>query len=206
MSFIRQVLSSPTIFKMKYFRMAANLKVPSLPIEYCAFMVAIMITRCKFHDEMQSVQQSPDQIAKTMNSFKYGEIANFYVSSVALHQGIFLFKKALQDLGYELIVMTGQDSVLMSFFTLPGVQRGYEVKYPPFDKTLAPLDYTEDTLSNSILLSRNYLFSRGSYVKSNYQSCSSVFLELFVDVATLVEKKSFDVLPFMTPESAKSTS
>ena len=124
-----------------------------------------------------------------MNSLKYGEITNFYVSSLALHQGMFLFKKALQNLGYELIIMTGKYSVLMSFFTLPGVQREYEVKNPPFDKTLPPLDCTEDTLNNSILLSRNCLFSRGSYVESIYQSCSSVFLVLFVDVATLVEKK-----------------
>ena len=83
--------------------MLRDLKILSLPIEYCAFMVAIMMTRYNV-DESTRVQSSVESIVSKLNSLQYGDKVDFQVTRAALHQGIFLFKKVLQSLGYEVTV------------------------------------------------------------------------------------------------------
>ena len=98
--------------------MLRDLKLLSLPIEYCAFMVAIMMTRYDVDDSIR-VQSSVESIVSKLNSLQYGDKADFRVTRAALHQGIFLFKKVLQSLGYEVIEMHGKEKQLQDFLDLP---------------------------------------------------------------------------------------
>lgn len=179
--------------------MVKNDKVASLPIEYCAFMVAIMITRYRYDGERPNVQQSPEKIAERLNSMEYSHKGNFYVTKDALHHGIFLFRRTLQSMGYEIIEMHGKEKQLVDFFTLSSGKRGYEVKFPDFDGVLLSPLYTEDTLNTDILVNRDLLLLRGNFTKSNYFSCSSLFLDLFIDIESVVKKNESKPEEFLSP-------
>lgn len=172
-------------------------KVASLPVEYCAFMVAIMISRYVIDGSKPNVQQSPQIIAENLNALEYGLKGNFYVTAIALHHGLFLFKKALHDMGYEVIEMHGKDKQLIEFFTLSSGKRGYEVKFP--DGVSLPVNYTEETLNNVILTNRDLVLLKGNFTKSNYFSCSSLFLDLFVDIQNVAKEKDQSQATFLSP-------
>ena len=194
-----QVFSMLTIFKIYYPSMVKNVKVASLPVEYCAIMVAIMITRhCSCGDKLNG-QQSPQKIAEDLVSLEFGQKGNFYVTAVALHHGIFIFKRILESMGYEIIEMHGKEKQLVDFFTLSGGKRGYDVKFPSLDAALLPQIYNEDTLNSTILVNRDLLLMRGNYTKSNYLSCSSLFLDLFVDIDAVVNEKEKLPETFLSP-------
>ena len=148
--------------------MAQVLKETSLPVEYCAFMVAIMVSRYVVDVVKPNVQQSPKKVAEILNSLVYGLKENFYVTAVALHHGLFLFKRALHSMGYEIIEMHGKEKQEVEFFTLQGNKRGYEVKFPPFAGVSLPPGYTEETLNNIVLANRDLLLLRLNFTKSQY--------------------------------------
>ena len=54
--------TSLTDFKIHFFRMAKVLKEAALPVEYCAFMVAIMVSRYVVDVGKPNIQQSPEDI------------------------------------------------------------------------------------------------------------------------------------------------
>ena len=174
-------------------------KATSLPVEYCAFMVAIMLSRYIIDVRKPNVQQSPEKIAENLNSLEFGLKGNFYVTAVALHHGLFIFKRALQSMGYEIIEMHGKEKQLVDFFTLSSGKRGYDVKFPLLDGVSLPLDYTEETLNNVVLANRDLLLSMGNFMKSKFFSCSSLFLDLFVDIQTLVKQKDQTQASFLSP-------
>ena len=182
-------------------------KVASLPVEYCAFMVAIMISRYAIDGSKPNVQQSPQKIAENLNSLEYGMKGNFYVTAIALHHGLFLFKRILHDMGYEVIEMHGKDKQLVEFFTLSSGKRGYEVKFPPFDGVSLPIIYTEEALNSVILTNRDLVLLRGNLRKSNYFSCSSLFLDLFVDIQNAAKDKDQSQAMFLSPvtDATRST-
>ena len=72
----------------------------TLPIEYCAYMVAIMVTRYEMDDREYKIQQANQIVAEKLNSSWMGQKSDFHVTTSALHHGIFLFKKSLITLGY----------------------------------------------------------------------------------------------------------
>ena len=194
-----QVFSSLTDFKIHFFRMAKVLKEAALPVEYCAFMVAIMVSRYVVDVGKPNIQESPEKVADNLNSLVYGSKGNFYVTAVALHHGLFIFKRALLSLGYEIIEMHGKEKQLVEFFTLSSSKRGYEVKFPQFERVSLPLDYTEQTLNDVILANRDLLLMKANFTKSTFLSCSSVFMDLFVDIKTLVKEKDESQAAFLSP-------
>ena len=102
-------------------------------------------------------------------------------------------------MGYEIIEMHGKEKQLVDFFTLSSGKRGYDVKFPLFDGVSLPLDYTEETLNNVVLANRDLLLSIGNFMKSKFFSCSSLFLNLFVDIQTLVKQKDQTQASFLSP-------
>ena len=79
------------------------------------------------------------------------------------------------------IEVSGKERHLQDFFTLGGLQRGYDVKFPPFYKSSTSEQYTEESLYNTILLLRDNLFLRNNFKLFKYLSCSSIYVvELFV--------------------------
>ena len=171
----------------------------SLSAEYCAFMVGIMVSRYIIDVRNPNVQQSPEKITENLNSLEFGLKRNFYVTVVALHHGLFIFKRALQSMGYEIIEMHGKKKQLVDFFTLSSGKRGYDVKFPLLDGVSLPLDCKEETLNNVVLANRDLLLSMGNFMKSKFFSCSSLFLNLFVDIQTLVKQKDQTQASFLSP-------
>ena len=51
--------------KLSFFRMVRD---TTLPIEYCAFMVAIMVTRYEMDDREYKIQQANQIVAEKLNS------------------------------------------------------------------------------------------------------------------------------------------
>ena len=78
------------------------------------------------------------------------------------------------------IEVSGKERHLQDFFTLGGLQRGYDVKFPPFYKSSTSEQYTEESLYNTVLLLRDNLFLRNKFKQFKYLSCSSIYVvELF---------------------------
>ena len=122
--------------------MTKDAKGISLPIECCAFMVAIMMTRYEIDIENVRVQQSVKSVAEKLIYLRFGHKRNFHVTALALHHGVFIFKKALVSQGYIVVEMYGEEKHLQEFITLPGGKRGYEVKFPYFKTSTLPPDCT----------------------------------------------------------------
>lgn len=181
--------------------MVKEAKVASLPVEYCAFMVAIMTTRFKLDSKVPNIQQSVEKIAEQLNSLEFGQKGNFFVTPTALHHGLFIFKRALESLGYEIIEMNGKEKQLVDFFTLTGGKRGYEVKFPPFDVVSLAPKYTEVSLNDAIVSNRDLLIFKANFMKSNYFSCSSLFLDLYVDIKKVVKEKENNEESFLSPST-----
>ena len=95
--------------------------------------------------------------------------------------------------------MHGKEKQLVEFFTLSSSKRGYEVKFPQFDRVSLPLNYTEQTLNDVILANRDLLLMKVNFTKSTFSSCSSVFMDLFVDIKTLVKEKDESQAAFLSP-------
>ena len=159
-------------------------------MEYCAFMVAVMVTRYEMDDKEYKTQQANQIVVGKLNSSWMGQKADFRATASALHYGIFLFKKSLVTLGYEVIEMHGKEEHLQDFMSLQGGRRGYEVKFPSFKTSSLSPNCTEEIFNNAILVNRDYILLRSNYKKSNYTSCSSLFMELFVDIEKTIGKKT----------------
>ena len=162
-------------------------------------MVAIMMTRYDVDDSIR-VQSSVESIVSKLNSLQYGDKGDFQVTRATLHQGIFLFKKVLQSLGYEVIEMHGKEKQLQDFLDLPGGKRGYEVKFPNVAKSSSPLGHTRNSLNTAILVNRNCILLRSNYEQSAFDSCSPVFIELFVDIAHVMKSHEKADESFKSPE------
>ena len=182
--------------------MSKGAKDIPLPIEYCAFMVAIMMTRYATDFENTRVQQTVKSVAEKLNSLRFGQKPNYHVTALALHHGVFIFKKVLTSQGYTVVEMYGEDKQLQEFMSLPGGKRGYEVKFPDFETSTLPPDCTEEYLNNAILTKRDYILLRSNYIKSVFYSCSSIFMELFVDIDATVKKSGEKEETFLSPPAA----
>ena len=161
-----------------------------------------MMTRYEIDLENVRVQQSVKSVAEKLNSLRFGQKSNFHVTTLALHHGVFIFKKVLMSQGYSIVEMYGEEKQLREFMSLPGGKRGYEVKFPYFKTSTLPLDCTEDYLNNKILTQRNYILQRSNYTKSAFDSCSSVFMELFIDIDATIKKKVEKEEIFLSPPTA----
>ena len=98
--------------------------------------------------------------------------------------------------------MYGKEKQLQEFMSLPGGKRGYEVKFPDFKTSTLPLDCTEEYLNNEILTKRDFILLQNNCIKSAFYSCSSVFMELFVDIDAIVKKKTEKEENFLSPPAA----
>ena len=87
------------VSKFQFFRRVKDLKCAPLTVEYCAYMVAIMMTRYVIALEKRLIQQTPEEIAAKLNSLEFGQKGNFFVTTVALHHGIYIFKRILESVG-----------------------------------------------------------------------------------------------------------
>ena len=98
--------------------------------------------------------------------------------------------------------MYGEDKQLQEFMSLSGGKRGYEVKFPDFETSTLPDDYTEEILNNAILTMRDFILLKSNHAKSVFHSCSFVFMELFVDINATVKKIKEKEETYLSPPAA----
>ena len=183
--------------------MSKGAKDVTLPIEYCAFMVAVMMIRYESNFENTKVQQTVKNIAEKSNSLRFRQKSNYHVTALALHHGVAIFRKFLISQGYTVIEMHDEDKQLHEeFMSLSGEKRGYEVKFPDFETSTLPEDCTEEILNNAILTKKDYILLKSNHLKLVFYSCSSVFMELFVDIDATMKKSTENEETLLSPPAA----
>ena len=98
----------------------------SLSIELCAFTVAIAVERYPWTDVDARQQWSPERLSEEIANRPFGDDVNLNVNQEALHQGFFLFKKALKSLRHVMVIM-GTKKGLSSFLALPERSKGWNI-------------------------------------------------------------------------------
>jgi hypothetical protein len=90
-----------------------------ISLEYCAFMVAIMVERCRDAKFKSEPQYSPLEVAETLNSLPGGSSnREFHIDADALHQGVHHFKGFLISRGFIVIEIFSEDDRLSQFHDL----------------------------------------------------------------------------------------
>ena len=158
--------------------MVGLLKEYQLSVDYCAFMVAILLARHVADRSNSDVQWSASDLSEKLNNLPQAHSANFHVDSNALQHGLSLFQQILNKRGTLLIPVGQEIEPVKDFFDLEASSKTLKIKflgyiYPPSDETPAEL-------SERILRIRNDLLRRSNYPVSPHFSPSSVFSDLFL--------------------------
>lgn len=101
----------------------------ALSCEYCAFTVAIALVWHPWQPKDVRTQWNHKTLSTRISAGQYGSNVNFVVNPAALHQGLFLFKKALTSLSHEIVPMRGRKGVMNieSFMDLPERSKGLDI-------------------------------------------------------------------------------
>jgi hypothetical protein len=157
--------------------MSETLSEAGLSLEYCAYMVAIMIERCR-NDKFPSIlQTSPAEIAATLNSLPGGSHQEFNIDAEALHQGVHHFKRFLISRGFSVIEMYGEGDRMKGFYDLGfHSKKGYHLKFPQF-RMQEDMRSTHE-ISDAVVICRDAIFKMYKIKKSNYLKASYIFMEM----------------------------
>lgn len=100
----------------------------SIEVEYCAKTVAIMLAIEPYITYTARKQWDCYELAIEYENSQYGSDTNFTVNPKALHQGLFIFKKAIKLLGHELTVMNTKGVFRIEpFMDLPAISKGLDI-------------------------------------------------------------------------------
>lgn len=161
--------------------MKANLKTYSPTVDYCAFMVAIVVI-CHSVDVVNTnYQWSAEEIAEILNSLPRAMHPNYHLNPVALKQGLLLFKRHLSKWGITAIEMYQDEKKSLEFFDLGESRRSIEIKFGTH-RSLSEQKSDSETLEE-ILNVRNRLLMLGGYEKSIHGTPCSVFGTLYLPLA-----------------------
>ena len=81
-------------------------------IDYCSFMLAIVLARHKIDEVNLDQQCSAEDLSIEMNNLPWGNTANFGVNSIALKHGINLFSAGLRRRSVSRITMFHKEKSL----------------------------------------------------------------------------------------------
>lgn len=149
-------------------------------VDYCAFMVAILLARHEVNKENSEKQWSGAEISEELNDLPYSSSADFYVDSEALQHGLSLFQRQLNKRGLIAVPVVYESEKPRDFFDLVAAQRSIEVKFLGYNKP--PDDESEYNLLSRILTIRNSLLCKSKYALSSNSSPSSVLGHLYLPV------------------------
>lgn len=158
--------------------MVAELKEYQLSVDYCAFMVAILLARHIADRSNTDVQWSALEVSEKLNILPLAESANFHVDSNALQHGFSLFQQILNKRGTLLIPVGGELEPVNDFFDLKAAGRTLKIKFLRYN--YPPSEETPPELLERILRIRNDLLRKSNYPESLHSSPSSVFSDLFL--------------------------
>jgi hypothetical protein len=137
--------------------MSEGWNAAGLSVEYCAFMIAIMVERCRYTKLQSVLQSSPAEVAQTLNSLPGGSNREFHVDADALHQGVHHFKRFLASRGISVIEMYGEQDQLKEYNDLGAhSKKGYHLKFPEI------IDHEEtrsiSEIADDVVVSRDAMF------------------------------------------------
>ena len=148
-----------------------------LSVDYCAFMVAILLARHEVNRENSEKQLSGAEISEKLNDLPYSSTADFYVDSEALQHGLSIFQKQLNRRGLRAVPIAYGRKQLRDFFDLVAAQRLVQIKFLGYNKSSE--DESECDLLSRILAVRNDLLCKSNYAPSSNSTPSSVLGHLY---------------------------
>lgn len=162
----------------------------SLSAELCAYSVAIALV-CR--PSPTTIRQwSIDSLCEELKSFEYILNHNFRFDKLALHQGLTIFKKSIEQFGCAIVPVHSKGVNMMhEFMDLPAKCRGADII---FKSDGLSAETTMDYLVTEICMTVNTLLNRTYKVKSQYVSISQIYgvmwLEDISDVGEASEQSN----------------
>jgi hypothetical protein len=173
--------------------MKAMEKEYELVIDYCAFMVAIVLARHVVTVANIKVQWSAEQLALSLNKLDYSNTPNLRVHTLALKHGISLFKTLISKndgYGNTVVPMNYKGRGPLEYFTLAASKRTFEVIFGSVSSPRAI--ESQESLMCRVLSIRDHLMSKSNYKPSpnytTYHSASSVYAALYIPLILEMEK------------------
>jgi hypothetical protein len=150
---------------------------PGLALEYCAYIIAIMVERCGNDHFNTDLQFSPAEIAAILNSLPRGSNQDFNIDADALHQGVHHFKRFLTTRGFAVIEMYSEEDKIKEYYESgSNTKKGYHFKFPQI------IVYEErrsmNEIANDVVISRDSIFKMYKVKKSLYLKASYIFMEM----------------------------
>ena len=102
----------------------------SLSVELCAYSVAIALV-CRPNQPVNH-QWSIDTLSAELRMIDHHEDHNFKFDKLALHQGLSIFKKTIEQLGCSIISISSKGEMRTErFMDLAAKSRGTDIKFVP---------------------------------------------------------------------------
>ena len=173
--------------------MKAKEKEYELVIDYCAFMVAIVLARHVVTESNIKQQWTAEQLALSLNKLDYSNTPNLRVHSLALKHSMDIFKTLIaktDSYGHTAVPMFHRAKRTSKYFTLAPARRSYEII---FGSVSSPRDIeSQESVMCRVLSIRDKLMSKSNYKASPnytiYYSASSVYAALYSVMVTEMEK------------------
>lgn len=155
-----------------------------LSVDYCAFMVAILLARHEVNSNNSEKQWSAAEISQELNKLPYGATTNFHVDTDALQHGLSIFQRQLRSRGFLAVTM-GSAVGAKDFYDLVASTRMIEIKFVGYQKS--PEHETESDLLCRILAIRTDLLLKSNYTISCHPSPASVLYELHLPMIRILQ-------------------
>jgi hypothetical protein len=161
---------------------SGRMKELTLEIEYCAFMVAIMMVRIVVNPVVNSVFRWAVDVAGDLNDLNLTQDykIQFDVNPVALSHGIKLFVKAIGQLGHDTDKKSGKspEKLIEAFFDLEACTNAYLIKFNNL-KMSSDVEPTKLELKSRIVIMRDDILQRNNYVKSAREDLMELKCEMY---------------------------
>lgn len=161
--------------------MKAVIKAYSLTVDYCAFMIAIVVVCHSVNAGNSNYQWSAEEIAEILNKMPRAVHPNYHVSPVGLKQGLIIFKRHLSKWGITSIEMYQEDKKSGEFFDLGESRRSVEMKFGTY--RCLNEEQSDSEVLDEILKVRDKLLLLAGYEKSIHSTPCSVFGTLYLPLA-----------------------
>ena len=156
----------------------ANQKDYVLSVDYCAFMVAIMIARHTVNNFNLRIQWSAEELSENLNSLTHTQSANFFVHPHALKHGLTIFQKQINKRGMLAIPDATLSKAVPEFFDQNSILRSVEVRFVGYYE--APENESEKVLLDRIKGIRDDLLCKNNYHPSTHSTPASAFGDLYL--------------------------
>lgn len=147
------------------------MKEVSLEMEYCAFMLAIMLVRKTIDPSVNSVFQKAEDLAKYLNDLNTTEEYKMHVdvNPVVLSHSIKMCVKVMNELGRETDIRKYKSSakLIKEFNDLEASTNAYQIIFSSLQSKSTDVEPTKDELHKRIGHMKGDICQRMNWVKSS---------------------------------------